>query len=294
MLIAILVIVWIVLIFLAVLPTLYLFVRIIRKPGYRLDDTRRWVDYTKGGLGLWLAAQVIQIVLFIVIVADGASTFDVNFDSVGRRVVDSLVVVARTFSTWAEVCVCLAFFYLSHALTRLRNPLGQEDSSKYRKGRVWAWIGAALVAGLTLLSFALWLSTSVTGHSRSRSTRRLVASCFDLTCFAILIVFAIANIVYSAKSRKKALGSPVHKAANILVTCTSLWFVRMVWSIASTFLGGFHVVVTFLDIFVSVWLGLAILYMLCRLASKESYALSRASYGSVGVGKTGDAEQQAI
>ncbi|KAF6823781.1 hypothetical protein CMUS01_10551 [Colletotrichum musicola] len=235
MLSAILVIVWIVLIFLAVLPTLYLFVRILRKPGYRLDDTRRWVDYTKAGLGLWLAAQVIQIVLFIVIVAGGANTFDVNFDSVGRRVVESLVVVARTFSTWAEVCVCLAFFYLSHALTRLRNS-GQEDSSKYRKGRVWAWIGAALVAGLTLLSFALWLSVSVTGGSRSRderefrSNRRLVASCFDLACFAILIIFAIANIVYSAKSRKKALGSPVHKA----------------------------------------------------------------SYGPVGVGKTGDAEQQAI
>lgn len=76
-----------------------------------------------------------------------------------------------------------------------------------------------------------------------------------------------------------------------MVTCTSLWFVRMVWSIVSTFLGSFHVVFVFLDIFVSVWLGLAILYMMCRLASKESYRLSKASYGSVGVGKTGDAGQ---
>lgn len=85
------------------------------------------------------------------------------------------------------------------------------------------------------------------------------------------------------------------QAAKILVICTSLWLVRMVWTVVSFFfvgIGGivaFHVVFTFLEIILSIGLGLAILYMLYRLASRESYALSKASYRAGG--KTGDAEQ---
>lgn len=151
--------------------------------------------------------------MVIVAIAAGVRNIDLYFDSVARRVIQSLAFVSHAFGVLAHVCITLAFFYLSHALTQLRNP-GQEDSSKYRKGRVWALGAAGLVAGLTVVAFALWLSVTATNnyyYDDGYRMRSLVAQCFNMACLGILTIFAVANVVYSAKARKKALGSPLQK-----------------------------------------------------------------------------------
>ncbi|KAL0933874.1 uncharacterized protein CTRU02_210673 [Colletotrichum truncatum] len=269
-----------VIVLLVTIPVLILFGLSLRKPGYSQDNTRRWVNFTKPALGFWGLSQALQIISVIIILAAGlGSTYEYDHDAA----VTVLVYLAALFEYWAHACIFLAQFYLAHALTQLRG----EDylrASAYRKGRIVALITASLIAILAFVFFCLALSVSFDSSYRSssgRRLRRLVAQSLDVACLGLLVLSAIGAVVYSAKSRKKALGSSVHKAANILVTISSLWLVRVVWLILSWFFGGRgyyygFIIIVILDIFAGIILTFSILTMLYLLATRPVYGMSRA------------------
>lgn len=206
---------------------------------------------------------------------------------------------------WVHVFVFLALFYMAHALTLLRTG-SEPDSSAFRKGRGFALGSSIFVAVLSFTSFCLYMSTAFVRRSDDRdgwSMRRLIAGIFQIVCQSFLICMAIGSVVYSAKSRKKALGTAVEKvcweslessttisgvdktrfqAGTVLVWCSSLFLVRQVWEMLSFFFGGrvvsFWYPTFFVDLFAGSYLTFVILVLLFVAATKASYSMSKMRY----------------
>ncbi|OHW89601.1 hypothetical protein CSPAE12_11825 [Colletotrichum incanum] len=272
-------IVRIVLVLLVTIPALAIFGLLFRKPGYKHDNTRRWVDYTKIASGLGGLAQTLQTLQQIIFVA--------YFDDVrgwfeaypARDASFALGYIGSMLEAWATIAIFLALFYLAHALTQLRTE-GQEDSSTYRKGRKVALGVSGFLFVLNLVTLCLALATNFPADWNDHTwTMQLVANCFSIVSAGTMIICAIGSVVYSAKSRKKALGSPVQKAAAILVVCSSLYLVRTAWYIV-VFLYGFFGVFGIIDVVLGCWIPFAILVLLYFLATKEDYSLSKTHYRS--------------
>ncbi|GJC89835.1 hypothetical protein ColLi_12673 [Colletotrichum liriopes] len=291
-------IVRIVLVLLVTIPALAIFGLLFRKPGYRHDNTRRWVDYTKIASGIWGFAQTLQILQQIIFVAYYDDTRGWFEAYPARDASFALGFIGSMLEVWAAIAIFLALFYLAHALTQLRTE-GQEDSSAYRKGRKVALGVSGFLFALNLVTLCLALASNFPAswddHTRAMN---LVASCFSIASAGIVIICAIGSVVYSAKSRKKALGSPVQKvrlvltgggslrtnrvfsqAATILVVCSSLYLVRAAWYIVIFFYGIFEIF-AIIDVFVGCWIPFVILVLLYFLATKEDYSLSKTHYRS--------------
>ncbi|GKT76412.1 hypothetical protein ColTof4_08835 [Colletotrichum tofieldiae] len=276
-------IVRIVLVLLVTIPALAIFSLLFRKPGYRHDNTRRWVDYTKIASGIWglsrISAQTLQILQQIIFVAYYDDTRGWFEAYPARDASFALGFIGSMLEVWAAIAIFLALFYLAHALTQLRTE-GQEDSSAYRKGRKVALGVSGFLFALNLVTLCLALASNFPAswddHTRAMY---LVASCFTIASAGIVIICAIGSVVYSAKSRKKALGSPVQKAATILVVCSSLYLVRAAWYIV-IFFYGIYEIFAIIDVFVGCWIPFVILVLLYFLATKEVYSLSKTHYRS--------------
>ncbi|KAK1977687.1 hypothetical protein LZ30DRAFT_251673 [Colletotrichum cereale] len=256
---------------------LVIFSLLIRKPGHMHDHTRRWVDYTKIGLGLWVSAQIVnplwQIILF--------TCFDIvhgwQNNSTARSAFFVISYIGGVIDLWSTIALFLALFYLAHALTQLRTE-GQEDSSAYQKGRKVVLGVSGFLCGISIVMWCLFLATSLSEHWDENTGRMyLVASWINTIIVVTLVLCSIGSVVYSAKSRKKALGSPVQKAATILVVCSSLYLLCTAWSVFNLFfrLPAFLVIV---DVFTNCWPSFAIFTLLYLLATKEEYLLSKTHY----------------
>ncbi|KAK2765714.1 hypothetical protein CKAH01_15655 [Colletotrichum kahawae] len=274
-------IVRIVVVALALIPMVVLFAKLVRKPGYRHDTTRRWVDYTKVGFGLWILSHLLSIAVWACLASAAYDRFYGLRYGVGVAV-NVLAYIQYLVEVVLNLSIFLAVFYMAHALTQLRTE-GEEVSSAFRKGRGFALGGSILVVLLSFVAFCLYLDDRFGRYYKAYEY--LVASCFMLACYAILIIMAIGSVVYAAKSRKKALGSGLDQAAKIVVTVASLFLVRECWGLVNMFFGGgyywsYYIVLYVLDIVLTTYLPLVILVLLYSVATKKSYAMSKMQYQS--------------
>ncbi|GKT44670.1 uncharacterized protein ColSpa_04851 [Colletotrichum spaethianum] len=271
-------IVRIVLILLVTIPALVIFGLLFRRPGYSHDNTRRWVDYTKIASGFWGSAQILRLLQQIIFTAyyddiHGWLVFQARDASFAFGYISSM------FEIWAVIAIFLALFYLAHALTQLRTE-GQDDSSAYRKGRIVVLGVSGFLAVLNTVTWCLWLANSLSpSWDDNARIMYLVASCFTIVIAGLLVFCGIGSIVYSAKSRMKARGSPVQKAAQILVVCSSLYLVRAAWFMVIFFFGLYDFF-GIIDVFLGCWISFVILALLYVLTIKEEYSLSKAHYRS--------------
>ncbi|KAF4909290.1 hypothetical protein CGCVW01_v012029 [Colletotrichum viniferum] len=274
-------IVRIVVVVLALIPMVVLFAKLVRKPGYRHDTTRRWVDYTKVGFSLWTISHLLSIAVWSCLASAAYDRFFGLRHSVGVAV-NVLVYMQFFVEVVLNLSIFLAVFYMAHALTQLRTE-DDEVSSAYRKGRGFALGGSILVVLLSFVAFCLYLDDRFGRYYKEYEY--LVASCLMLASYSILIIMAIGSVVYAAKSRKKAFGSGLEQAAKIVVTVASLFLVRECWGLVSIFFGGesywgYYIVLYVLDIVLTTYLPLVILVLLYSVATKESYAMSKMQYQS--------------
>ncbi|KAF9880483.1 hypothetical protein CkaCkLH20_02437 [Colletotrichum karsti] len=285
-----LIIVRIVLTAVVVIPVIFFFVKLLRTPGYRHDTTRRWVDYTTAGFGLWALVHIALIIAwgFQIPTIDWSMRWDGgDFVRVGYRIIRTFLNIETWLTFWLHIATFLALFYMAHALTLLRTG-SEPDSSAFRKGRGFALGGSIFAVLMSFTIFCLDMSISYTNYSSdsdAREMRRLVGTIFVLTCQAILLVMAISSVVYSAKSRKKARGTAVQQSGLILVVCSSLFLVRQVWELLALFFGGRNLTGSFMatffvDLVFGSYLDLVILVLLYILATKASYSMSKVQYRS--------------
>ncbi|KAJ0159930.1 hypothetical protein CTA2_8873 [Colletotrichum tanaceti] len=274
----ILVIVRLVLVLLVAAPALYFFARLLRQPGYRHDNTRRWVDLCKIATGLWGVAQLLKVLDLIIYVA----TSPWNYGA--RQAYYVFYHTSSLLDVWAAIVIFLALFYLAHALTQLQTESQEEEESgAYRKGRRVVFGVAGLLLPLNLARWCLHLVDDLAGADLTprHQMAGLVAGCFDVAVAGILFLCAVGSVVYSAKSRKKSLGSPLKKAGTILVTCSSLYLVREAWRfVLFFFFFGFFGLFSIIDVLLGCWMTFAILTMLYLLGIKSHYSLSKVHYRS--------------
>ncbi|CCF33192.1 hypothetical protein CH063_05428 [Colletotrichum higginsianum] len=268
-------IVRIVLVLLVAVPALVFFGRLLRQPGYRHDNTRRWVDLTKIATGLWGLAQLLKVLELIIYVA---TSFDQYY---ARQAYYVFYHTSSLLDVWAVIVIFLALFYLAHALTQLRTE-SQEESGAYRKGRRVVFCVAGLLLPLNLARWCLHLVDDLAGADRSvrNRTAGLIANCFSVAIAGILFLCATGSVVYSAKSRKKSFGSPLRKAGTLLVACSSLYLVREAWQFVAFFFFGLFGVFNLIDVFLGCWMTFAILTMLYLLGAQPHYSLSKVHYRS--------------
>ncbi|KAF4818118.1 hypothetical protein CGCTS75_v012044 [Colletotrichum tropicale] len=265
----------------ALIPMVVLFAKFVRKPGYRHDTTRRWVDYAKVGFGLWMLSHLLYIAVWACLASAAHDTFFTLRHSVGVAV-NVLTYVQYFVGVLLNLSIFLAVFYMAHALTQLRTE-GDEVSSAYRKGRGFALGGSILVVLLSFVAFCLYLDDRFGRYNKEYEY--LVASCLMLASYSILIIMAIGSVVYAAKSRKKAFGSGLEQAAKVVLVSACLFLVSGCWGLAHFFFGGgkywvYFIVLYVLDIVLTTYLPLVILTPLYSVATKESYAMSKMQYQS--------------
>ncbi|KAJ3960517.1 hypothetical protein N0V92_002841 [Colletotrichum tropicale] len=265
----------------ALIPMVVLFAKLVRKPGYRHDTTRRWVDYTKAGFGLWMLSHFLYIAVWSCLASAAYDRFFSLRHSVGVAV-NVLTYIQYFVGVLLNLSIFLAVFYMAHALTQLRTE-GDEVSSAHRKGRGFALGGSILVVLLSFVAFCLYLDDRFGRYYKEYEY--LVASCLMLASYSILIIMAIGSVVYAAKSRKKAFGSGLEQAAKILVVSASLYLVSECWGLVHIIFGGgyywgYYIVLYVLDIVLTTYLPLVILTLLYSVATKESYAMSKMQYQS--------------
>ncbi|GKT51179.1 uncharacterized protein ColSpa_11360 [Colletotrichum spaethianum] len=135
---------------------------------------------------------------------------------------------------------------------------------------------------LSISIFAAWYSSS--NLYDGINSRSIAASSIDLALYATHLICAIGTMVYTAKARKKVLGTPLQKPSSLMLTCAILWLLRNVWALLYSILVNFLISFYYdgmydwgyiVDIFLYNWMAFVILVLLYVLATMEKYAMSQ-------------------
>ncbi|GKT65590.1 hypothetical protein ColTof4_03646 [Colletotrichum tofieldiae] len=277
---------------LVTLPALVLTVLLFRRTsGSRREPSRKWATYTKVAFVLYLLTNVLSLIITGVDAANSDSYY-YRHNNPTYLALLTLSNISIPIGHVGSAAVFLALFYLARAFSLLRT---DETSRRYRIGRQCA-LGAFIwvcLAGLTVmcLSISIFVARYAdTGYGYSQDyydglrNRSVAASSIDLALFATHLLCAIGTMVYTAKARKKVLGTPLQKASNLMLACGILWLLRNVWSLLYTilwgFMFGFNINFVYswgfiFDIILNSWMTFVIFVLLYVLATTDKYAMSQ-------------------
>ncbi|KAF0317801.1 hypothetical protein RB213_011826 [Colletotrichum asianum] len=280
---------------LVILPALGVSALALRKLGAKHDPTRRWVDFTKAALGLWSISQLLILVCWIMFAVEYSQRQNGRGYLGPDDVTPYIYIVGSLLGTLGQVALFPAFFFLAHALAQLRSGAATDDSRASFIGRKVVFGGSALIALVEVAVFCCYIASQIMFRvlpGRDRYVRgdwdnairlSLASEYMSASINCMFLIAAVGMAIYAFQAQKKARGSPVQKAAILLLIAVSLWLVARIWAFITTVMSLAMVqwsspYVGIIDTFLAIWTTFAALMLLYILASNNAYGLSRLHY----------------
>ncbi|KAF3797613.1 hypothetical protein GCG54_00013136 [Colletotrichum gloeosporioides] len=209
-----------------------------------------------------------------------------------------IYIVGSLLGTLGQVALLLAFFFLVHALAQLRGGATTDDSRASFVGRKVVFVGSALIALVEVAVFCCYIAFQIMYKILQERRDRYVPGDWDnairlslaseymsASNNCMLLIAAVGMTIYAFQAQKKARGSPVQKAATLLLVAVSLWLVARIWAFITTVMslamfwwGQASAYVGIIDTILAIWTTFAALMLLYILASSNAYGLSRLHY----------------
>ncbi|KAK1997539.1 hypothetical protein LX36DRAFT_657404 [Colletotrichum falcatum] len=276
---------------LVTLPALVLAVLFtLRTPGTGGEPSREWAKYAKVAFGLYTMHNVLRMT------NDGLDTenFDrpyMSYDPMYLALM-ALYSVDIPFEHVGAAAVFYSLFHLCRAFEILRpgeTPTGPRRRHKWALAAfVWVCLASVTAMCLSISDWAAEVNISYDDYDPEEDVqpmnRGLAGTIIQLALYATHILCAIFVLVDIAKTRKKVLGSPLHKASDVMLTCGILWLVHVVWLVLSLALPlgvSYHgddwpsILVLMLDLLLDSYQAFVILVLLYVLATTDKYAVSQ-------------------